>query len=183
MSLGLYMDDPDSSKKAISLLDKATTIDSTYFIAHYNKLMFYYQLRQFDKAILTVNKLLELHPSSHDLLMTGGVLYEKTGDTISAKNYFQKSLMICNNVLDTMNTKNHNYFMFITNKAVNLIMLGDSIQANKILKDFYDTQPDEPEYDNVAKNYIQSLMNKNKAQLVEFLSSPEKNQVLVPLGN
>ena len=63
--------------------------------------------------------------------------------------------------------------MLVTGKAVNLIMLGDSAKANKILKILYDKQPDDPEFENVDKKYILSLMNKNRSQLIGFLSRPD----------
>ena len=100
MTLVLFIDNPDSSKKAISLLDKATLIDSNYFLGYANKLMFYSQLKQFDKLIWTNNKLIQLRPSAQDLYLRGGIFYEQISDTESAKGYFNKSLTICNAVLE-----------------------------------------------------------------------------------
>jgi len=174
MTLVAYIENPDSSRKAISLLDKATTIDSNYFLGYSNKLMFFYQLKQFDKAILTNNKLIQLRPDAHDLYMTGGMLYEQIGDTVSSKTHFTKSFTICNAVLDTMNRKNRDFVMLTTNQAINLIMLNDSANANKILEDLYESQPNDPEFDNVEKKYIKSLMNKNKRDLIDFMNNPHK---------
>ena len=174
MTLVSYIDNADSSKKAISLLDEATSIDSNYFRGYSNKLMFYYQLKQFNKAILTNNKLIQLRPNAHDLYMTGGMFYEQVGDTASSKAYFNKSLTICNAVLDTMNRKNRDFVMVTTNQAIDLIMLNDSAKANKVLKDLYGSQPDDPQYDNVEKKYIQSLMNKSKRDLIDFMNNPDK---------
>jgi tetratricopeptide (TPR) repeat protein len=117
MTLVLFIDNPDSSKKAISLLDKATLIDSNYFLGYSNKLLFYYQLKQFDKLIWTNNKLIQLRPLAHELYLRGGIFYEEIGDAESAKGYFNRSLKICNAVLDTMNTKNRDFVMLTTNKA------------------------------------------------------------------
>ena len=174
MTLVAYIENPDSSRKALSLLDKATTIDSTYFLGYSNKLMFYYQLKQFDKLILTNNKLIQLRPYAHDLYMAGGMFYEQVGDTASSKAYFNKSLAICDVVLDTINRKNRDFVMVTTNQAINLIMLNDSAKANKVLKELYESQPDDPEYGNVEKKYIQSLMNKNKRDLIDFMNNPDK---------
>lgn len=168
MTLVPYIDNTDSSTKAISLLDKATEIDSNYFLGYYNKLMFYNKLKQFDKAILTINKLILLRPSAHDLYLTGGLLYEKIGDTISSHEYFQKSLTICNNVLDTASNKNRDYEMLVSNKAINLIMLGDTNKANDILKKLYDSQNDEE-----LKTMTLSLMNKSKKELLTQLTSDQ----------
>ena len=159
----VFIDNPDSSRKAISLLDKATAIDSNYFMGHYNKLMFYNQLKQIDNAVLTVNKLIQLRPAAHDLYLTGGILYERLGDTISSKSYFEKSLRICNSVLDTMSIKNSDYEMLVGNKAVNLIMLGDQTSAQELLKKLYERQANKEQ-----KRWTASLMNKNKKQLLEL---------------
>ncbi len=142
-------------------LDNATSIDSNYFLGHYNKLMFFNQLKEFDKAVLTIDKLIQLRPSAHDLYLTGGILYERIGDTISSKKYFEKSLTICNTVLDTMNKTNRDYEMLVGNKAVNLIMLGDEIKANELLKELHDSQTNEE-----LKKMTLSMMNKSKKELL-----------------
>lgn len=174
MTLVRFINNDDSSKLAISLLDKATSIDSNYFLGYFNKLMFYYQLKQFDKLIWTNNKLIQLRPSAHDLYLRGGIFYQQIGDTVSANSYFNKSLTICNAVLDTMNNKNRHFVMLTTNQAINFIMLNDSAKANNILKVLYDNQPDDSQFENVEKKYIQSLMNKNKKDLVGTMSNPDK---------
>ena len=168
-----FTNNPDSCKKALLFLDSATAIDSDDFIAYYNKLMFLYGLKQYDKAINTANELIRLRPNAHDLFMLKGNLLNKIGDTTSANLNFEKSLKICNSALDTMQETNRDYQMFVMDKAVNLIMLGDSAKANKILKILYDKQPDDPEFENVDKKYILSLMNKNRSQLIDFLSRPD----------
>jgi tetratricopeptide (TPR) repeat protein len=168
-----FTNNPDSCRKALLLLDSATTIDSNDFNSYNNKLFFFYGLKQYDKAINTTNKLISLRPNAHDLFMLKGNLLNKIGDTTSANLNFEKSLKICNSVLDTMHETNRDYMMFVMDKAVNLIMLGDSVKANKILKILYNKQPDDPAFDNVDKKYILSLMNKNRIQLMDFLNKPD----------
>ena len=176
-----YVDNADSCKKALSFLDSATAIDSNCFSCYQEKLMFLNSLKQYNKIFSTIDTCIKIRPNAHDLYLTAGILHEKYGDTISSKPYFTKSLRICNLVLDTMQTSNKNYPMFSTNKAINLIMLGDSVQANKILKDLYESQPDNPEFDNLEKKYTLSLMNKNKAQLIDLLTDQEKiSQTISP---
>ena len=173
MQLFSFTNNPDSCRKALLLLDSATTIDSNDFNAYNNKLFFLFGLKQYDKAINTTNKLISLRPNAHDLFMLKGNLLYKIRDTASANLNFEKSLKICNSVLDTMRETNRDYMMFVTDKAINLIMLGDSAKANKILKILYDKQPDDPAFDNVEKKYILSLMNKNRIQLIDFLNKPD----------
>ncbi|QEC67314.1 hypothetical protein FRZ67_08400 [Panacibacter ginsenosidivorans] len=169
-----YVDNVDSCKKALSFLDSATAIDSNCFLCHYNKLMFLYALKQYDRIFSTIDDCIRIKPDAHDLYLAAGILHEKVINTISSKPYFTKSLAICNSALDTMKTSNRDYVMLTTNKAINLIMLGDSAQANEILKRLYNIQPDDPEFDNGEKKYTLSLMNKSKAQLIDTLFNLEK---------
>ena len=157
-----YLDNPDSCKKALLFLDSATTIDNSCFLCYYDKLMFLYSLKQYGKAAETVNECIRLNPTGYDLYLTGGILYERVGDTVSAKKYYQKSLTICNSVLETISNNNKDYDMLVGNKAINLIMLGDEVEADKILKTLYDTQQDEE-----MKKMTLSLMNKTKKELIE----------------
>ena len=124
--------------------------------------MFLYSLKEYGKAVETLNECIRLNPSAQDLYLTGGILYERVGDTASAKEYFRKSLTICNNVLDTISTKNRDFDMLVSNKAINLIMLDDSAEADKILKTLYGKQQDEE-----MKKMILSVMNKTKKELIE----------------
>jgi tetratricopeptide (TPR) repeat protein len=163
MTLVAFIDNVDSSKKAILLLDQATAIDSNYFLGHYNKLMFFNQLKQIDKAIFTVNKLIQLRPSAQDLYLTAGILYEQIGDTLSSKAFFAKSLAICSSILDTISATNKDFEIVLGNKATNLIMLDSQNKATEILKMLYDKQTDQE----VRKNTL-LLMNKNKKQLLEI---------------
>lgn len=162
-----YIDNADSCKRALSFLDSATTIDSTCFLCYYNKLMFLNSLKQYDKAISTVNRLLRLKPAANDLYMTGGFYYKKAGDTSSANHYFRQALSICNAVLDTMNTGNENYLTLTLNKALDMIMLGDQTKGNEILRQVYDQQTD-----SAYKDYISSFMNKSEDELLNF--TPDK---------
>ncbi len=102
--------------------------------------MFLYSLKQFDKAVETMNECIRIKPSAHDLYLTGGILYEKVGDTISSRNNFQKSLTILNSVLDTMKVQDMNYEMLVSNKAVSLIMLDDNKAGNDLLKGIAERQ-------------------------------------------
>ena len=119
----------DSSNKAIALLDSATSIDSNYFLGFYNKLMFLDELGFFDKAINTVNNLIRIRPNANDLYLTRGMLYAKTKDSAAGNIYFKKCLSICNSILDTMNEKNKNYYFLSMNRAISIILLGDSTKG------------------------------------------------------
>jgi Flp pilus assembly protein TadD len=129
--------------------------------------MFYVQLKEFNNAILTINQLIRLRPSAHDLYLTGGVLYEQSGDSISARRFYEKSLAICTITLDSMNKKNTAYEMLLGNKAINYIMLGDTTKANEILGTLLANQTD-----GEMKRITLSMMNKNRDELLRQFSLP-----------
>lgn len=174
VTLANQLNNPDSCKQGLLYLDSATAIDNNCFSCYYEKLIFFFSLKRYDKVFSTLDTCIKLKPNAQDLYLTKGILHERLGDTTLSKPYFKKSLTICNSVLDTMNTNNRDYVTVTTNKAINLIMLGDSTQANQILKHLYDTQPDDPKFDNIEKKYTLSLMNKSRAQLLDTLSDLEK---------
>jgi tetratricopeptide (TPR) repeat protein len=167
IDLSLYISNTDSAIKAIKFLDSATAIDSNYFLGYYNMLMFLNQLRQYDKAIVAIDNLVRLRPNASDIYMTGGIVYEKIGDTVSSRYYFQKSLKICTRVLDTMNVKNRDYNMLALNKAISLIMLGQTSKGNLLLSQVYENQTDSSQ-----KELTRSFMNKNKVEIVEMATNP-----------
>jgi tetratricopeptide (TPR) repeat protein len=167
----IHLDNPDSSKQAVLYLDSATTIDKNCFQCYYNKLMFLYSLKQYNKATETINECIRIRPNAHDLYLTGGILYEKVGDTISSRKYFKKSLTILNPVLDTMNVNDLNYEMLSTNKAINLIMLDDHKAGNDLLKLISESQQ-EPE----LKGLTLSLMNKSKKEWINRMIGDENSR-------
>lgn len=167
INLSSYIQNSDSANKAINYLDSATIIDSNYFLGYYNKLIFLNQLKQYDKALIAINQLIRLRPNANDIYITGGIIYEKIGDTISSRRYFEKSLSICASILDTMNVKNRNYNMLALNKAINLVLLGQNIKGNLLLKQVYENQ-----IDSSQKATTLSFMNKNKDEIIELATNP-----------
>lgn len=166
MSLAKFISSIDSAQKAIILLDSATAIDSNNYLAYFNKLMFLNKLKQYHKAIITTNNLIRLRPNAHDIYIIGGIFCEKINDTISSKNYFQKSLNICNITLDTMSIENSDYELITMNRAVNLIMLNKNAEANSVLQKLSETQTNED-----MRKISLSMLNINKKDLIELYYS------------
>lgn len=168
MPLVSYIDNPDSCRQALLYLDSATKIDNNCFLCYHNKLMFLYPLKQFNKAVEAVNQCLRIKPSAYDLYLTGGILYEKMGDTITSKKYFHQSLTILNLVLDTMKVKDMTYDMLMSNKGINLIMLDDYKASKDLFKALLDKEQ-EPD----LKEMTLSYMNKTKKELVDMMTSSQ----------
>ena len=170
-AIGLMMTsrgNKDGSLKAIVLLDSATKIDSNYFRAYYNKLMFMNELGLYEKAVQTVNNLIRINPYAQDLYLTGGMLYEKTKDSVMANSYFKKSLSICNSVLDTINENNKSYYLLTMDKAINIILLGDSANGNHMLTQLYNKQNDD-----AYKQLLVPYINKGRREIIEEAFNPK----------
>ncbi|HEX3768393.1 MAG TPA: hypothetical protein VHT72_08445 [Puia sp.] len=162
----------ENYRKAATLLDSATTIDSNYFLGYANKLICLGRLKEFKKAIVSVKNMMRIRPVAPDLYATCGFLYESTGDSASAGENFKKALILDEGLLDTMSIKNRDYDMLCYNKAVAVIMTGDQAKGNKLLKALYDRQTD-----NDYREMIGSMMNKSKRELVDFMIKGSSNSV------
>jgi len=156
-------------QKAISLLDKAIAIDSNYVRAYQNKLSFEFRLNQYDKALLTSKSLNKLRPESANFLMMTGVLYEKNGDTVSSIQYFENSLKKYNKILDTMSVKTPGYFVLQMYKGINLILLNQLAEGNKILKSLYDNQADE-----MYKEALKPFLNSPRQNIIDNMFKQQK---------
>lgn len=164
MKLVPFISNADSSKKALLLLDSATKIDSNYFSGHFNKLMFLDNLKQYDRVIATINNLIRIKPFANDLYLMGALQYEKKGDTITSKEYYQKSLAICNKVLDTMSVANKDYEMLLGNKGINEVMLEKQIKSNETFRKLYNIQTD-----SFSKTMTLKIMNKSRREVLDSL--------------
>lgn len=139
----------DSTKKAIAILNNLIENDSNYIGAYYFKFTCQTQLKQFDSAIITWNKMLSSDPKNIFSLSQGGLLYYRIGDTISANKLFRQSLRIGQKEIDTMNIHNKKYDGILMNNASNLVMLNKQDEANFIFEKMAASQPD-----SAFKNYF-----------------------------
>ena len=158
-----YLNDKDSCRKAITYLDSATGIDSDYFLGYDNKLMFLNRLGDYKSGLAAINQLIRLRPNAHDLYLNKGIFYEKLNDSVNAAKCFEKSLSICNAVLDTMSSQNRDYILFLTNKICNQIFLGQSREAGKTFEESRKNIIDENLADLLKQFYPlsrQELLNK-----------------------
>src|ERR1041385_6989411 len=67
-ALSKYFYDNDSLTlvKKIALLDKATSIDSNFYVAYMNKLAFQNEAKQYKQALNTVMRIIRLSPQTPD---------------------------------------------------------------------------------------------------------------------
>lgn len=160
-----YYDNVDSSKKALWLLDSATVIDSNCYTCYYNKLLFLNTPNQSHRIGLTLKNLIRIRPNDHSLYLMRGNFYAQQGDTVSGKMDFQKSLEICDAILDTTRFNNPGYDAVLFDKAVILVMLDQPQKSNELFKQLCDKNA------GMEKDFYCSCINKNKTELLAFLSS------------
>lgn len=148
--------------KALPLLDEATLIDSNYLPALTTKFNFEMVSSLFDKALLTSKSLIRIKPEVSEYYTAIGFIYEKKNDTISSKKYFLDAVACCDKKLENSNKTHKDYTWILFAKASNLIFAGEERRGNDILKELYNTNPDES-----FKELVKSFMNKPKQQILE----------------
>ena len=108
---------------ALILLDKATKLDSNYYLAYANKVTTYLEIRNFNKALEELEKELKIKPKLAEGWSLAGILYYEKGDTIKALNCFEKSIELFE--VRIANPDNKKYLTENRlNRAVSLILIG-----------------------------------------------------------
>ena len=70
----------------------------------------------------------------------GGVLHDKTGDSITARAFYTTAIEKIDNVLDTLSKSHNMYNWWLMNKAQHLILLARVKEANQIAKNLNHTE-------------------------------------------
>ena len=163
-------------ENAISLLDLAIKIDSSYFTAYKNKFTFQTQLKQYANAKLTAKQMVTLRPNDADYkkIMAGGA-FERAGDLSPATQYYKSALVTYNRVLDTMSVTDKGYRSLEIGKAMNLILLNKEKEGRDLLKGLLAKETD-PAY----KLLFEEYMNFNKHDILygkEHITAENANPV------
>jgi tetratricopeptide (TPR) repeat protein len=121
--------DSSTMVKAITLLDKSISVDSTFFKAYSNKLYFERLQKNFKGALVTALKAQSIAPSDGSLYLTIGMLYEKTGDSITAQRFYNESSSLFSKAMDSLDLNNKKNFELLVQKAVCLIFLRKTTES------------------------------------------------------
>jgi tetratricopeptide (TPR) repeat protein len=150
-------------EKAVALLDEATRIDSNYFPAYYSKLNFQAMIKPFnsEKIIAILNKLCWLRRDEPDYPMKLGMLYLKSTDTIPSTFYLQEAMARFDRILDTMQATTGGYDMFVINKAVTLVLLGNEKMGQTMLANLYAITKDD-----VVRGMLKTEMTKSRKEVL-----------------
>jgi tetratricopeptide (TPR) repeat protein len=156
-------------KHAVNLLNKATGIDSDYFTAYRNKLLFQIQLRNDEPALKTGKELLRLKPDDVEVIVITGQCYDRMGDSLSASLYYKMALSKFDKILDTMNVATDAYKTIALGKALDLILLNRRKESTILLN-----QLSAMETDTIYKNRYKEFTNFSKS---DILYGPKMNVV------
>jgi tetratricopeptide (TPR) repeat protein len=148
-------------EKAVGLLNKATQIDSNYFIAYFNKCGFQCHLKRYSDALITGKEMVRIAPNDATVKFFVGQIYYKTGDTIQARAYYQNYLDYCNKKLDTMSVKNRHYKDLELQKGLVLIWLDRQQDGVKVFKKLWQ------DADDWEKDTYSLYMSVTKADLID----------------
>lgn len=132
--LAYYKEDSLKLKKALSFLDIALIKNPKNEAAMLNKVNIYCSLKEYNRAISTINRLFKIKGEYAEGLMFNGMLYEMANKTDSASQFYHKSLNAYNDRItkdDKLNDK--------VNRAVLYCLIKDKemglIEINKIINE------------------------------------------------
>jgi tetratricopeptide (TPR) repeat protein len=145
---------------ALILLDKATSIDKTYYTAYGNKIEIYCQRKDYLKAIIEAENELKAKPDLAEAWTFTGLLYDWRGDTIKAKDYYQKSISLYDKRISNEDYK-ENLISNKLNRAVSLILLGNEKAGKDELKKLKELNPDEFNIDEFLKMSRQDYLRQS----------------------
>jgi tetratricopeptide (TPR) repeat protein len=118
----------------IKLLDSAIQIQPDYDNAYWNMISLQTQIGLKDEALNTSYQYEKIRPQSTYIKMTIGIMLDSKGDSIKAQTKYLEAGNIYNQILDTINVNSKDYNMLMMDMAVNLKLLNNDSNANKILK-------------------------------------------------
>ena len=85
----------DSTLKALSILNEVIRIDSTYLIAHNNRLSVLIKLREREKALSQINKIISIRKEDSSLYMIKGHILEKLNLKKEANKEYSIATTLC----------------------------------------------------------------------------------------
>lgn len=173
ISLINYLDNVDSCRKGVQVLDSATAIDKDCFTCYSNKIIFQNALKNYQGAITSINHCIRLRPDVYDLYLRGGVFYEKTGDTVSSNKYLREALRLCLEKINHDQGKtfkeqgDYDWYVVRIDQAIILKLLQEKDKADTLLKTLYSINPTYPQDTTDLRKSILFLLNSDKKQVLD----------------
>lgn len=143
---------------ALFYLDKAISIDSTYYTAYGNKCGVYCALKDFQKALTESQKAIAVKPDLAEGWTFAGMLYDKLGDTLNAIKCYRKSIELFD---ERISNPAKQKFLEANklNRALSLILMGQEETGRSELKKLKEAYPND--------NAVDGLLNMTKKEYLD----------------
>lgn len=162
-AMSLIIENDSNIWEALNLLEQATSIDSSFYLAYVNKANLYCKIGKYNDAINTLGKAIAIKKDYVEAIMARGFFFEKIGNKEDAKNDYLLSLKIYNKLIKKSPNNlqlqiNRAYtFMFIEGKEKGIIeynKLRNKHPQDSLIKQMYDVF-----YGFNRKTHIDSICN------------------------
>ncbi len=147
---------------ALILLNKAIGIDKNYYVPYSNMTEIYLSRKQFDKALQACDKVVEIKPDLAEGWTFAGILYDRKGDSSTAKKYYKKSIDIFDNRINNPDKKK-DLFANRLNHAFAMILLGQDKAGKDEMRILKSENPDNMMFDTILnfnkEDYIRQVID------------------------
>lgn len=150
----------DSTLKALSILSEVIRIDSTYLIAHNNRLSVLIKLREREKALSQINKIISIRKDDSSLYIIKGHILENLNLKEEAKKEYTIATTICEKQIKE-NPKN------VTLKTTLLIIHGFTQSAESVRAEYESLKKEYPSEPKVTM-MEDIIMKFNKEEFLEM---------------
>ena len=152
--------DKDSALKALSILSEIIRIDSTYLIAHNNRLSVLIALKEREKALSQINKIISIRKEDSGLHMIKGHILEKLNLKEEAKKEYLIAETLCKQQIKE-SPKN-------INLRATLLFIHGLTQSSESLRAEYDTLKKEFPLEPKVTMMEEIIMKFNKEKFLEM---------------
>lgn len=148
---------------AILIFNQAIVLDPTFDLPHKNKFKIYFKQKDFNKALVESEALIKLDPNSTEWWLNSGMILDKTGDSIQAKQHYLSALKIIETNIHKQSHK-ANLGIHVLSKGIVLILLDEVENGRKIIHDLIAINPDNEHIKSFAKitkkEYLENVLDK-----------------------
>lgn len=148
---------------ALTLLNKATDIDSNYYIAFGNKVSIYASTGDYKQAIVNSQQVLRIKPDLAEAVVFLGILYDKSGQIKEAKEQYNLAIRLFDKRL-LVSDKNQKANKI--NRVLGLLLVGEQTKGMEEIKKLQNEYPNDLD--------LKALNDFDKGKHIDELL-PEKN--------
>ena len=134
-----HSDDSMKIDSAISLLDKATVVDSLYFLGYANKMLFLMIKQDFPRLLETNKRIRELRPNQPNWVIQRALILELSGEIDKANREYKKGVSGYEQIIASEANLS---WEFELEYAQSLVMANHYDKAQKIINRLKKENPD-----------------------------------------